>query len=107
MSHTAILTCLESARDHHANQRLTARYAFSIHASQGIVQLLPHCRSTTSAIIGNRPVGSPDVNQLLHWLEITVREQSEEFAHTDEEAEARMEVHGVRLVDVPEGIDEV
>ena len=55
----------------------------------------------------DRTVGDPDVDQLLHRLEITVREQSEQFTQAYEVAESRVEVHVSSFVDVPEGIHEV
>lgn len=53
----------------------------------GCIDSLCHSIGAIGTVIWDRPVSDPDVDQLLHWLEIPICQQAVKLTNADEKAE--------------------
>lgn len=71
------------------------------------VDLLRNGIGPIGAVTWNGPVADPDIDQLLHGLEVPIGEQAIQLPHADEEAETAVQVRATGFVEMPERVDEV
>ncbi len=68
---------------------------------------LGNCKRPIRTVRRDRSIRSPDIDEILHGLEIPIANQAKEFANADEIAERGVQVHVVGAVDVPERVQEM